>query len=118
MTLTDRKRQILAFIADYTRLRGYPPTIKEIGFATGLASTSSTAAHLRALQEAGLLAYKPYSPRSIRLAPGVAVSPDGFVSRLVPVDACERCDTQHPADLDACPAPTPAAPDLSTAGSR
>jgi SOS-response transcriptional repressor LexA len=117
MILTIRKRQILAFIAEYTSLRGYPPTIKEIGFATGLTSTSSTAAQLRALQEAGLLAYKPYSPRSIRLAPGVAVSPDGSISRLVPVDECQRCKTQHPADLDRCPV-TPAAPDLRTAGSR
>ena len=117
MSLTDRKRQILGFIADYTSRRGYPPTIKEIGFVTGLASTSSTAAQLRALQDAGLLAYKPYSPRSIRLAPGVAISPDGFISRLVPVDECERCETQHPAD-SACRSDTGAAPEAATTGSR
>lgn len=103
MSLTDRRRQILGFIADYQTRRGHAPSFKEIGFAVGLTSTSTVAQQIRALTRAGLVEQEPHQPRTIRLAPAVTVSPDGFVSQLVPVGECWRCETQHPADFTCTP---------------
>ena len=51
--LTDRRRQILEFIDSQLRDRGYPPSVREIGEAVGLTSSSTVHAHLNALQDAG-----------------------------------------------------------------
>lgn len=66
-TLTDRQRQILDFIEAQTRGRGYPPSVREIGEAVGLASPSSVHAHLAALQRKGFLRRDPTKPRAIEV---------------------------------------------------
>lgn len=64
--LTPRRRQILEYIRRAIRERGYPPTVREIGRAVGLRSTSTVHFHLRALEEAGYLERAPLLTRAIR----------------------------------------------------
>ena len=65
--LTERQRQILDFLMKYVDSHGYPPTVREIGEAVGLASPSTVHAHLANLERAGLLRRDPTKPRAIEL---------------------------------------------------
>ena len=65
--LTDRQRQIFDFLTKYVDGHGYPPTVREIGEAVGLASPSTVHAHLANLERAGLLRRDPTKPRAIEL---------------------------------------------------
>jgi repressor LexA len=65
--LTDRQRQVLEFIDAEVRSRGYPPSVREIGEAVGLSSSSTVHAHLAALQEKGYLTRDPTKPRALEL---------------------------------------------------
>lgn len=64
-TLSDRQRRILEVITDAVVLRGYPPSIREIGDATGLQSTSSVAYQLKELEKKGFLRRDPNKPRAV-----------------------------------------------------
>lgn len=66
-TLTPRQRSILAFIELQMRQRGYPPSVREIGEAVGLTSTSTVHAHLGTLQKLGYLKRDPAKPRAINV---------------------------------------------------
>jgi repressor LexA len=66
--LTERRRQILRHIAQATAERGYPPTVREIGEAVGLSSSSSVHFHLRALAEMGHLHRDGSLTRALRLS--------------------------------------------------
>jgi len=65
--LTARQRQVLEFIDSEVRERGYPPSVREIGEAVGLSSSSTVHAHLAALQEKGFLKRDPTKPRAIEV---------------------------------------------------
>lgn len=65
--LTPRLRGILDFIESQSRERGYPPSVREIGEAVGLTSTSTVHAHLQTLQERGYLQRDPTKPRAIQV---------------------------------------------------
>jgi repressor LexA len=65
--LTERQRQIFEFVRSYVDAHGYPPTVREIGEAVGLASPSTVHAHLANLERAGLLKRDPTKPRAIEL---------------------------------------------------
>jgi repressor LexA len=65
--LTDRQREIWSFLVDYVDRHGYPPTVREIGEAVGLASPSTVHAHLANLERAGLLRRDPTKPRALEL---------------------------------------------------
>jgi repressor LexA len=65
--LTDRQRQVLEFIDAEVRQRGYPPSVREIGEAVGLSSSSTVHAHLAALQDKGFLKRDPTKPRAIEV---------------------------------------------------
>lgn len=64
--LTPRTRQVLAAIDALTRQLGYSPTVREIGNAVGLASTSTVHGHIDRLQRLGLIAHEGL-PRTLRL---------------------------------------------------
>ena len=66
--LTARQRRILDFIATTVRDRGYPPTVREIGEAVGLTSSSSVHAQLANLERLGLLHKDPTKPRAMTLS--------------------------------------------------
>jgi repressor LexA len=63
--LTGKRREILEFIAEHLRERGYPPSVREIGEAVGLTSSSTVHAHLATLQRQGYLRRDPTKPRAI-----------------------------------------------------
>src|SRR6266571_6041381 len=65
--LTGRQREIWSFLVDYVDRHGYPPTVREIGAAVGLASPSTVHAHLANLERAGLLRRDPAKPRALEL---------------------------------------------------
>jgi repressor LexA len=65
--LTGRQREIFDFVSEYVHERGYPPTVREIGEAVGLASPSTVHAHLANLERAGLLKRDPTKPRALEL---------------------------------------------------
>ena len=65
--LTARQQEIWQFLVEYTDGHGYPPTVREIGEAVGLASPSTVHAHLANLERAGLLKRDPSKPRALDL---------------------------------------------------
>ena len=65
--LTPRQRQVLDFIEQQTRDRGYPPSVREIGEAVGLTSPSTVHSHLLTLERAGYLRRDPTKPRAIEV---------------------------------------------------
>ncbi len=65
--LTGRQQEIWDFLVDYVDRHGYPPTVREIGGAVGLASPSTVHAHLGNLERAGLLKRDPTKPRALEL---------------------------------------------------
>jgi repressor LexA len=76
MDLTKRQQEIFDFIRKYSAKYGYPPTVRDIGKAVGLASSSTVHAHLANLEKIGLLRRDPSKPRAIELfdrAVGTAV---------------------------------------------
>ena len=67
MDLTKRQKEIFDFIRRYASRYGYPPTVREIGKAVGLTSSSTVHAHLANLEKVGLLRRDPTKPRAIEL---------------------------------------------------
>jgi repressor LexA len=65
--LTARQQEIWQYLAQYVDEHGYPPTVREIGDAVGLASPSTVHAHLANLERAGLLRRDPTKPRALEL---------------------------------------------------
>jgi repressor LexA len=65
--LTGRQQEIWNFLVGYVDSHGYPPTVREIGEAVGLASPSTVHAHLANLERAGLLRRDPTKPRALEL---------------------------------------------------
>ncbi|GIU96485.1 MAG: LexA repressor [Actinomycetota bacterium] len=81
---TARQRRILEFIATTVRERGYPPTVREIGRAVGLTSSSSVHAQLANLERMGLLRRDATKPRAVTLAEA------GYRADAVPVPLVGR----------------------------
>jgi repressor LexA len=99
--ITARQERILAFIAQTVRERGYPPTVREIGDAVGLTSSSSVHSQLENLQRKGLLHRDPTKPRALGLAaearPEAAVVPlIGRIAAGTPVLATQDVEEYLP----------------------
>jgi repressor LexA len=65
--LTKRQQEIFDFIKRYSAKYGYPPTVRDIGKAVGLTSSSTVHAHLANLEKLGLLRRDPSKPRALEL---------------------------------------------------
>ncbi|MBO8176985.1 transcriptional repressor LexA [Aeribacillus pallidus] len=65
--LTKRQQDILEFIKEEVRKKGYPPSVREIGEAVGLASSSTVHGHLARLESKGLIRRDPTKPRAIEI---------------------------------------------------
>src|SRR6476659_477846 len=65
--LTKRQREIFDFISRYLNSHGYPPTVREIGKAVGLHSSSTVHAHLSKLETLGVLKRDPSKPRALEV---------------------------------------------------
>jgi repressor LexA len=79
MDLTKRQQEIFDFIRKYSAKYGYPPTVRDIGKAVGLASSSTVHAHLANLEKIGLLRRDPSKPRAIELLDRAVESVKGIV---------------------------------------
>jgi repressor LexA len=82
-----RKRKIIDFIAATVRLRGYPPSVREIAGAVNLASTSAVHHHLQALEREGFLERGATRSRALRLTPTAALlagTPTDALSAMAP----------------------------------
>jgi repressor LexA len=66
-TLSGKRQEILEFIGDRLRERGYPPSVREIGQAVGLNSSATVHTHLAVLQREGYLVRDPTKPRAIQV---------------------------------------------------
>lgn len=78
-TLTPRQQAIFQFIKDEVGKRGYPPSVREIGEAVGLRSSSTVHAHLEKIEEKGYIRRDPTKPRAIEI-----IAPDSAPSPLQP----------------------------------
>lgn len=67
--LTERQQQILDFLVDEVRKRGYPPSVREIGEGVGLSSPSTVHNHLANLESKGYIHRDPSKPRAIEIDP-------------------------------------------------
>src|SRR5256714_9247819 len=67
LNLTKRQQEIFDFIKRYSAKHGYPPTVRDIGKAIGLTSSSTVHAHLSNLEKVGLLRRDPSKPRALEL---------------------------------------------------
>src|ERR1700749_889376 len=83
MDLTKRQQEIFDFIKRYSAKYGYPPTVRDIGKAVGLASSSTVHAHLANLEKIGLLRRDPSKPRAIEMLDRAASSAASSVRSLV-----------------------------------
>jgi repressor LexA len=89
MDLTKRQQEIFDFIKRYSAKYGYPPTVRDIGKAVGLASSSTVHAHLSNLEKVGLLRRDPTKPRALELldraAQGVQAGVQTFLQPGLPL---------------------------------
>jgi repressor LexA len=77
--LTKRQQEIFDFIKRYSAQYGYPPTVRDIGKAVGLASSSTVHAHLANLEKLGLLRRDPSKPRALELLDRAATAATNVV---------------------------------------
>ncbi len=85
MDLTKRQQEIFDFIKRYSAKYGYPPTVRDIGKAVGLASSSTVHAHLSNLERIGLLRRDPTKPRAIELLDRAAAGMRSLVRPGLPL---------------------------------
>ena len=81
LSLTKRQREIFDFIKSYSARHGYPPTVRDIGKAIGLTSSSTVHTHLANLEKIGMIRRDPSKPRALELLVDQAkkvVSPSGL----------------------------------------
>src|SRR5437763_4322664 len=97
--LTSRQRRIIDYIKSTVQQRGYPPTVREIGEAVGLTSSSSVHSQIANLERRGLLHKDPTKPRAIGLAdtdpardPGVQIPLLGRIAAGSPIMAAEHVE--------------------------
>jgi len=83
--LSKRQREILDFIKRSVREKGYPPSVREIGKAVGLSSSSTVHGHLARLEAKGLIRRDPTKPRAIEILDNNPVIEADFNVRKVPV---------------------------------
>jgi repressor LexA len=90
--LPERQREVLEVIRAWVERFGYPPSVREIGEAVGLTSTSSVSYQLRALEQKGYLRRDPNRPRAIGVLP-----PDADPATLTAADPAEQVADPEPA---------------------
>ncbi len=103
--LSKRQQDILDFIKSEVKLKGYPPSVREIGEAVGLASSSTVHGHLSRLESKGLIRRDPTKPRAIevldqdvnsKVPPVVSVPIVGKVTAGQPISAIENVEEYFP----------------------
>ncbi|ABZ85106.1 lexa repressor [Heliomicrobium modesticaldum Ice1] len=108
--LSERQKSILNYIRTEIRRRGYPPSVREIGDAVGLTSSSTVHGHLSRLEKAGFIRRDPAKPRALEvLAPDddngverplIDIPIVGRISAGSPILATENIENTFPLPLD------------------
>ncbi len=106
--LTERQRQVLHYIRNFTMEKGYPPSVREICKAVGLSSTASVHNHLHKLQEMGFIQRDSAKPRALELTQDaswrnktvIPVPLVGNVTAGKPILAVENIEETYPIPLD------------------
>jgi repressor LexA len=107
--LSNRQISILNFIKKELRKKGYPPSVREIGAAVGLRSSSTVHGHLSTLEEKGYIRRDPTKPRAIEVLAGnsnfvrkeiIDVPIVGKVTAGQPILAVENIDDTFPLPMD------------------
>lgn len=88
--LTARQRKVLEVIRDAVERRGYPPSVREIGEAVGLTSTSSVAHQLKVLEDKGFLRRDPNRPRAIEVVSSQGEAPIRPLPKTRPLTAAGK----------------------------
>jgi repressor LexA len=83
--LTDRQAKILDYIRYVTRVRNYPPSVREIGEAVGLSSSSTVHNHLNQLERRGLIKRDPSKSRTVQLVADAGVADKRRNAVAIPV---------------------------------
>ena len=83
--LSDRQTKILDYIRYVTKVRNYPPSVREIGEAVGLSSSSTVHNHLNQLERRGLIKRDPSKSRTVQLVSDIAVSEERRNAVSVPI---------------------------------
>ncbi len=94
MALSERQQQIYQFMTRFSQEKGRPPTIREIGRAVGISSTSVVNYNLNILERAGLIAREKQVSRGLRLTP--AATKNGGDSRIVQIPIWGRIVAGRP----------------------
>ncbi len=113
--ISKRQQDILDFIKDEVRSKGYPPSVREIGEAVGLASSSTVHGHLARLESKGLIRRDPTKPRAIEILEAdeaaniprnkvVNVPVVGKVTAGIPITAIENVEEYFPLPESLAPA--------------
>ncbi len=107
--LTPRQREVLEFIKAEIRSKGYPPSVREIGEAIGLSSSSTVHGHMARLEEKGYIRRDPTKPRAIEVLDGSDLKPQkrtvsipivGRVTAGEPILALENVEDHFPLPAD------------------
>ncbi len=106
--LTSRQQEILEYIRRVVRERGYPPSVREIGEAIGLSSSSTVHGHLDRLEEKGLIRRDPTKPRALEVVDDremrarrlIQVPVVGRVTAGEPILAVENIEESYPLPFD------------------
>ena len=104
--LTARQRRVLETIRDSVERRGYPPSMREIGEAAGLASPSSVSHQLAALERKGYLRRDPHRPRAIEVMSPDAPAAAGPSASSAPTAVPDAVDVDPTGSGDERPAPS------------
>ena len=83
--LTERQTRILDYIRYVTKVRNYPPSVREIGEAVGLSSSSTVHNHLNQLERRGLIKRDPSKSRTVQLTSDIEVSEERRNAVSVPI---------------------------------
>jgi len=100
--MTSRQKDVLEFIKTSVRTKGYPPSVREIGKAVGLTSTSTVHGHLAKLEEKGFIRRDATKPRTIEIidaqpfSPSIPIPLIGRVTAGLPVLAVENIEEYVP----------------------
>lgn len=102
--LSDRQKQIFQFIKRTVQDKGYPPSVREIGNAVGLQSSSTVHGHMAKLEDKGYIKRDPTKPRAIEIVqvenqshtPVIQVPVLGKVTAGLPITAVENVDEYFP----------------------
>lgn len=113
--ISKRQQDILDFIKEEVRMKGYPPSVREIGEAVGLASSSTVHGHLARLESKGLIRRDPTKPRAIEILEmdenshipknkAINVPVVGKVTAGLPITAIENVEEFFPIPESMAPA--------------